>query len=426
MSKMSKSDKMNLGLVPKLRFPEFAKTGEWEEKKLGELGELISGLTYSPDDIRDKGLLVLRSSNIKNNSILLDDNVYVREDINGANLSAINDILICVRNGSKNLIGKNAIIPKDMPLCTHGAFMTIFRTKFSKFVLQLFQSQAYQMQVKADLGATINSINGTHFKKYIFNIPKLPEQEKISDCLSSLDDIISLEDKKHTSLKEHKKGLMQKLFPAEGKTVPELRFKEFQNSPNWEEKTLSILADKVTNRNKDNSISRVLTNSAVDGVVDQSDYFDREIANKNNLDNYFIINKNDYVYNPRISVTAPVGPISRNKIGTGVMSPLYTVFRFKNKNNNDFYEQYFKTSHWYNYLKSVSNTGARHDRISISNDTFMNMPLPCLTDKEQQKIAECLSSLDDLISAQAEKIITLKIHKKYLMQNLFPAISEVN
>ncbi len=202
--------------------------------------------------------------------------------------------------------------------------------------------------------------------------------------------------------------------------VPKLRFPEFAKSGEWEVTTLNILADRVTIRNNNSSINRVLTNSAVDGVVDQSDYFDREIANKNNLDNYFIINKNDYVYNPRISVTAPVGPISKNKIGTGVMSPLYTVFRFKNTNSN-FYEQYFKTSHWHDYLKSVSNTGARHDRISISNDTFMNMPLPCLTDKEQEKISDCLSSLDDIISLEDKKHTSLKEHKKGLMQKLFPA-----
>src|SRR5690554_2609240 len=106
--------------VPKLRFKEFEKDGEWKIKKLNKLGNLINGLTYRPDDVREEGLLVLRSSNIQNGLIELNDSVYVRTDIRGANLSKPNDILICVRNGSKNLIGKNAIIPKEMPLSTHG------------------------------------------------------------------------------------------------------------------------------------------------------------------------------------------------------------------------------------------------------------------------------------------------------------------
>ena len=118
--------------------------------------------------------------------------------------------------------------------------------------------------------------------------------------------------------------------------VSKLRFPEFKCTGEWKVTQLNVLADKVTTRNKDNLIARVLTNSAVEGVIDQSDYFNREVANPNNLENYFIIEENDYVYNPRISVTAPVGPISKNKVGKGVMSPLYTVFRFKNY-HNDFY-----------------------------------------------------------------------------------------
>lgn len=199
--------------VPVLRFPEFREDGEWEKKQLSQLGELVSGLTYSPEDVRDAGLLVLRSSNVQNGLITLDDNVYVRTDIQGANPTHENDILICVRNGSKSLIGKNALIPEGMPPCTHGAFMTIFRAKSAKFIFQLFQTDAYAKQVSADLGATINSINGNQLKKYIFFVPKPPEQKKIADFLASLDAIIDAQSQKVDALKIHKSGLMQRLFP---------------------------------------------------------------------------------------------------------------------------------------------------------------------------------------------------------------------
>jgi type I restriction enzyme, S subunit len=200
--------------IPRLRFPEFRRAGEWAETTLGKLGELVSGLTYSPDDVRDSGLLVLRSSNVQNGEISLEDNVYVTPTVKGVNLSKPNDILICVRNGSKALIGKNALIPEGMPLCTHGAFMTVFRTQSAKFVFQLFQSAAYQNQVGADLGATINSINGGHFIKYKFCVPIPKEQQKIADCLSSIDALISVQSQKIEALKTHKQGLMQALFPA--------------------------------------------------------------------------------------------------------------------------------------------------------------------------------------------------------------------
>jgi type I restriction enzyme S subunit len=199
--------------LPRLRFPEFRDAPEWEETRLAQLGKLISGLTYSPDDVASEGLLVLRSSNIQNSEIELEDCVYVTSAIKGANLAEPNDILICVRNGSKSLIGKNAIIPVGMPTCTHGAFMTVFRAHAPHFAFQLFRTAGYQRQVDGDLGATINSINGSQLLKYRFVVPEPAEQQRIAACLSSLDARIAAESEKLAVLKIHKKGLMQQLFP---------------------------------------------------------------------------------------------------------------------------------------------------------------------------------------------------------------------
>ncbi|HET7306676.1 MAG TPA: restriction endonuclease subunit S [Gammaproteobacteria bacterium] len=205
--------------------------------------------------------------------------------------------------------------------------------------------------------------------------------------------------------------------------VPKLRFPEFRGAGSWGVKRLDKLARKITTRNHGNKQTRVLTNSAERGVVDQRDYFDKDIANSNNIDNYFVAEKGDYVYNPRVSTTAPVGPISRNNLGTGIMSPLYTVFRF-NTATNDFYSHYFKSSRWHAYLHTASNTGARHDRMSITSSDFMAMPLPHPPVREQQKIADCLSSVDALIAAHTDKLAALKAHKQGLLQQLFPRDGE--
>lgn len=206
--------------------------------------------------------------------------------------------------------------------------------------------------------------------------------------------------------------------------IPKLRFPEFVDEGEWEEKILGKLAKKIVKKNKDGLINNVFTNSAIDGIVDQRDFFDKDIANKNNLENYYIVEDGDYVYNPRISNIAPVGPISKNKTKKrGVLSPLYTVFRFTNK-NNDFYEYYFKTIHWYSAIRKASNTGARFDRMSITDSVFMNIPILYPLPSEQQKIASCLSSLDEMIAAQVQKLDLLKDHKKGLMQNLFPQEGE--
>lgn len=209
----------------------------------------------------------------------------------------------------------------------------------------------------------------------------------------------------------------------QGGFVPKLRFPEFRDAPAWELWPLKKLAKRRTRKNVGAKVDRVLTNSAEHGVVDQRDYFEKDIANPGNLEGYFIIEKGDYVYNPRVSNLAPVGPIHKNDVGLGVMSPLYTVFFFDNV-QNDFYSQYFKTPHWHQYLRHVSNSGARHDRMAISADDFINMPVPVSNPLEQQRIADCLSSIDVLIAAEAEKLDALKDHKKGLLQQLFPAPGE--
>ena len=205
--------------------------------------------------------------------------------------------------------------------------------------------------------------------------------------------------------------------------VPRRRFPEFRDSDGWKPVPLQQLAECITTRNSDESTTRVLTNSAEHGILDQRDYFDKDIATKGNLGSYYVVDHGDYVYNPRISGAAPVGPISRNNMGKGVMSPLYTVFRFR-RHDTDFYEHYFKSTSWHTYVRSVSSTGARHDRMSITNAGFMRMPVPDPHPDEQRKIADCLGSLDDLIAAEGRKLAALRDHKKGLMQQLFPGEGE--
>ncbi|MES2741494.1 MAG: restriction endonuclease subunit S [Pseudomonadota bacterium] len=203
------------------------------------------------------------------------------------------------------------------------------------------------------------------------------------------------------------------------KLKPKLRFPEFREAEGWKAIPLNHLAVRGKQKNRDEKIVRVLTNSAEFGVLDQRDYFDKDIATQGKLDGYSVIELGDYVYNPRISTTAPVGPISRNNVATGVMSPLYTIFKFKDR-NNDFYAHYFKTTGWHAYMRQASSTGARHDRMVISSDDFIAMPVPVASPEEQQKIADCLSAVDELIAAETRKLDTLKTHKKALMQQLFP------
>ena len=179
----------------------------------------------------------------------------------------------------------------------------------------------------------------------------------------------------------------------------------------WEQRKLKEIADKVSEKNKNNEFSEPFTNSAEQGIISQKDYFDREIVNNENLDGYYIVRNDDFIYNPRISVTAPVGPINRNRLGrNGVMSPLYTVFRTHDIDNL-YLEFYFKTTKWHRFMKLNGDSGARFDRFTISSTQFMEMPIPYPTLDEQQKIGKYFDSLDHLITLhQRISLYFLKIN----------------
>jgi type I restriction enzyme S subunit len=185
----------------------------WVRKKLGNLGDCFIGLTYSPNDVvESEGTLVLRSSNVQNGRLAFEDNVFVNTVISEKNYVKENDILICARNGSKSLIGKCALISKENEGYAFGAFMSIYRSKYNKFIYHLFQSDLFFRQINEHLGATINQVTTKSLNSFSFNFPCEAEQEKIATFLSTIDDKISRTQAQIVNTQEYKKGLLQKMF----------------------------------------------------------------------------------------------------------------------------------------------------------------------------------------------------------------------
>lgn len=197
---------------------------------------------------------------------------------------------------------------------------------------------------------------------------------------------------------------------------------ELKNLPSgWKVVRLGEIAEKSILKNRNNSIKLVLSNSAINGLVAQNEYFDKDIANKENIQDYYIVHLGDFVYNPRISQNAPTGPINRNMFSKGIVSPLYTVFSVQDETLAKFLAYFFQTIVWQNQVKSVANYGARHDRINITDNTFFSLKILLPPLDEQEKIAEILSTWDEAINLTINLIENKKQFKKALMQNLLTA-----
>ena len=260
-------------------------------------------------------------------------------------------------------------------------------------------------------------INAQEVGRFELAIPEKAEQDKIAHLFNSLDNLIAANQRKLDLLKEQKKGYLQKMFPKNGAKVPELRFAGFADD--WEERKLGDISYKVKEKNKTGEFTETLTNSAEYGIINQRDFFNKDISNAKNLTGYYVVKNDDFVYNPRISNFAPVGPIKRNKLGrTGVMSPLYYVFRTHDIDKN-YLEKYFDTVYWHRFMKLNGDSGVRADRFAIKESVFVEMPIPYPTIEEQEKIGSFFKQLDDTIALHQRKLDLLKEQKKGFLQKMF-------
>ena len=402
--------------IPKLRFPEFE--GEWIISTIGEDCKFSSGGTPSKENSSFWNGDIPWISAVSMHKDKIDDSELKVTELgskNGARIAPKGSILILVRGSMLYNRIPAGICQKDVTFNQDVKCLQVSNRSSSDFFLHSLRSSENRLlSIVTGTGIGAGKIDSAELKAFPFLIPSISEQQKIASFLTAVDQKIEFLQRKKDQLTAYKKGMMQKLFSQE------IRFKDDDGKgfPEWEEKQLGEIATKINSKNTDNSVSRVLTNSAINGVIDQSDYFDHDVANSENLGGYYVIGKGDFVYNPRVSVTAPVGPIKRNNLGKGVMSPLYTIFRLMSE-NSDFLNCFFSSSLWHKYMKQVANYGARYDRMAISSNDFLKLPIPIPHPDEQQKIADYLTALDQKIELTDKKLTQAQTFKKGLLQQMF-------
>ena len=407
-----------MGNTPNIRFKGF--TDDWEQRKLGEVVEKVTTKNNDTQYIEtftnsaELGIMSQREyfdhdvSNIENISgyyiVENDAFVYNPRISTSAPVGPIN----------RNKLGRTGVM---------SPLYTVFKVNGidSEYLEWYFKSTGWHsfMKFNGDSGARSDrfSIKDSVFFEMPIPTPDIDEQEKIGEYFSSLDHLITLHQRKCDEMKKMKKFMLQKMFPKNGQKNPEIRFDGFTDD--WEQRKLGEVVEKVTTKNNDTQYIETFTNSAELGIMSQREYFDHDVSNIENISGYYIVENDAFVYNPRISTSAPVGPINRNKLGrTGVMSPLYTVFKV-NGIDSEYLEWYFKSTGWHSFMKFNGDSGARSDRFSIKDSVFFEMPIPTPDIDEQEKIGEYFSSLDHLITLHQRKCNWLKKLKEYMLKNIF-------
>lgn len=411
--------RVKTALVPKLRFPEFKNSGEWEEKKLGEIGTFYKGKGISKADIDLKGVTkCIRYGEMYTTYGEVIKHVYSKTNLPHSELffSRTNDVILPSSGETKIDIATASCVQLDN--IALGGDLNIIRTHINGIFLSYYLNGVKKYEIaNIAQGDTIVHLYANKLMQIKIFLPQSTEQQKIADCLSSLDDLIASEDKKLVAYKDHKKGLIQKLFSVEGKTLPELRFPEFRNCGEWKETNIENVADYENGKAHENNIIKngkyvvvnskfISTNGEVKKYTDTANLIAQkgdilmvlsDVPKGRAIAKCYLVDENDtYTVNQRICRLTP-----QNVNGL-------LLFHAINRN-----------SYFLAFDDGVKQT-------NLKKDDVLSCPLILPKEKqEQQKIADCLSSLDALINAQAKKVEVLKFHKKGLMQGLFPSVEEV-
>ena len=387
---------MKTKMVPKLRFPEFRE--KWQEKRLVDLFlEFKSGFGITSKEIQETGKYPVYGGNgIRGYSNeYTHDGSYFLIGRQGALCGNIN------RVEGKSYISEHAIACK----ANESSYTEWLAQRLDFFNLNRLSESSAQPGLSVKKLLRVKLV-----------IPNKEEQQKIANFLTAIDTKIQQLTEKKALLEAYKKGVMQRIFKQEIRFLDE----EGKAFPEWEKVKLAEVAERVTRKNKENN-TNVLTISAQHGLINQQDFFNKSVSAKN-VTGYYLLNKDEFAYNKSYSKGYPMGAIKRlNRYKKGVLSTLYICFKIKENNSKGYFEQYFESGFFNKELHKIAQEGARnHGLLNMSVLEFFGstkLPRPSL--KEQNRIENFLSNLDDKIKEVNKQFEKLQSFKKGLLQKMF-------
>ncbi|WP_439098010.1 restriction endonuclease subunit S [Bifidobacterium bifidum] len=407
--------------VPAIRFAGF--TDPWEQRKFSDVAMIKRGLTYSPTDIVDGagGIRVLRSSNINEDQFVLNnDDVFVNEGAVTIDLVHDGDILITAANGSPRLVGKRARI-SDLPGKTvQGGFMLVALSPCSDFLCASMGSSWYRRFLATGVAGgngAIGNLDSKALGETTIAVPNDAEKDKIGCFFTRLDSLITLHQRKYDKLVVFKKTMLEKMFPKDGESVPEIRFAGFTDP--WEQRKLGEVATRVTRKNEGES-DLPLTISAQHGLVDQRTFFNNQVASKD-MSGYYLLRKGEFAYNKSTSGDSPWGAVKRLvNYEKGCVSTLYICFGLDGTDPN-YLVTYYETDCWHKGVQMIAAEGARnHGLLNIAPNDFFDtvLALPS-SQEEQRRVGSLFARLDSLITLHQRKLELLQNIKKSLLDKMF-------
>ncbi|WP_305265494.1 restriction endonuclease subunit S [Nitrosomonas sp.] len=389
---------------------------DWDVKSLGDIGDCLIGLTYSPNNVRDHGTLVLRSSNIQDGSLTFDDNVYVDAVIPERIVAQDGDILICVRNGSRRLIGKCALLDNRVAGQTFGAFMSVFRTPESAFVFYQFQSDLIKRQIDENIGATINQITNANLNAFKIPLPSSSQERiTIAAALSDVDALLAKLDQFIAKKRDLKQAAMQQLLTGQ------TRLPGF--SGEWEVKSIGELCDyqngtsleQFFNQEDGFKVISIGNYSVTGKFVDNGVYINikhRKLVEK------FILRRNDLTMslNDKTSVGAIIGRVLLiDQDDLFVFNQRTMRLRPKEIVSPSYLHHAVNADRSHSALVGLAKPGTQ---IYINTDDVIDLKLSVPPLPEQTAIATVLSDMDAELAALEARRDKTSALKQGMMQEL--------
>ena len=420
-------------LTPKLRFPEFRNAEGWITTPLGEEGDFLSSLTGKTAEHFGTGSAkFVTYMNVFTNTFTDMSSLGTVDvsDDEAQNTVEVGDVLFTVSSETPEEVGMSSVVLDTLPNCYVNSFCALFRFADGRRPnLRFLGYSLRQPLVRNHLatraqGSTRFNLSKTAFRTLPLVLPSPPEQQKIADCLTSLDELIAAQGRKVEALKAHKKGLMQQLFPREGETLPRLRFPEFRNAGEWESKAIGDVFDTATGGTPDRAnqaywgggIPWVTTSIVNFNVITSTE----ETITADGLEN-------------SAAKMFPKGTVLMALYGQGKTRGQVALLGIDATTNQacaailpseevDPRFTFFNLSGRYEEIRKLSNSGGQEN---LSQGLLRDLPFKYpKAPEEQQRIADCLSVLDARLKEESQKLEALKVHKRGLMQQLFPLAKE--